>query len=413
VSLIDYHEPSSTILMGAKEAIRWFHPRTEAASETTPTWALPSGKLILLSLSLTKGIQLTCVSLGVDGLVDIKDAVPGGNNPRKIDHINAILAAPSGSPLLCVVGAHNGILQLRPDNNYPATWVTPPPPMQGNRQSNWKASGGGGGYRGRGGYGGRGGHHSGHHHHQQNNSTSTPTWDHGNVLSLDFAPDNPSLLFAGTRRGLVTLFDLRMASAARNENNLTQTLFFKHPSSAAHTRCVGPYDVLVAGPQNAMAVYDIRFLKRQIEQRQQQIQSGKGGGINRTKNNTLPILTFPDYRNDAHILIGLDVLTTAGYGSRFCWDVVNPRASTTHPGRGGIVAAAHGDGTINLYSLTDGTRIAASRSAEKKILHNPRGVVRKLRWATLNGDRHPSLFCSRGTEVVKISFERGGDEWMD
>jgi hypothetical protein len=150
-------------------------------------------------------------------------------------------------------------------------------------------------------------------------------------------------------------------------------------------------------------VYDIRFLKRQIEQRQQQIQSGKGGGINRTKNNTLPILTFPDYRNDAHILIGLDVLTTAGYGSRFCWDVVNPRASTTHPGRGGIVAAAHGDGTINLYSLTDGTRIAASRSAEKKI----------LRWATLNGDRHPSLFCSRGTEVVKISFERGGDEWMD
>ncbi|KAL1835479.1 hypothetical protein VTJ49DRAFT_6638 [Mycothermus thermophilus] len=373
-------------------SIGHFHPHIK---EGTLEWALPGG---------------------IDN-VQIHEAKLTGDRTFA-GAIHTLRSAPADSPLLCVVGTDRGILQLRPDSNSALTWLTPPPPPPGwqkqqhQHPSHWKSKGG-------------------KRHHQNSFSSvlsASPYWHHGTVLSLDFSPENPSsLLFAGTRSGRVALLDLRVPAHQQwkmpQEDGSAEnygTLSITHASSAAHVRCVGPHDVLVAGPRNAMAVYDVRWLKpRHHHHHHQQQQGGpkkanngfkpgwnpnpstlgRRGGDN--PNATAPILTFHAYRNQAHIHIGLDLLTSPGYGPSYsCGD---------NPGHGrggiGIVAAAHDDGTVGLYSLTDGTRLAGGAVDRFRSPGAETGaVVRKLAWRTLPGDVHPSLFVAKGEGVGKFSF---------
>jgi hypothetical protein len=128
-----------------------------------------------------------------------------------------------------------------------------------------------------------------------------------------------------------------------------------------------------------MALYDIRFLQQQQPSQQDEGWSVVGQWrCNRTR----PVVTFPAYRNAAHIDTGLDVLLEPGYGSR------------------GIVAAAHDDETVGLYSLRDGSRLPGGAVDSIKA----GAVVRSMMWATLPGDRHPSLFVGQGSCVKKYSF---------
>jgi hypothetical protein len=154
-----------------------------------------------------------------------------------------------------------------------------------------------------------------------------------------------------------------------------QSNTFRHLSSVAHVKSVGLYEVLAAGPRNAMALYDIRFLQRSHQPTHRNNNRWTG-------NTTRPLLTFPSYRNTAHIHTGLDVLLEPGYGSR------------------GVVAAAHDDETVGLYSLRDGTRLPGGAVDSIKA----GAVVRSMMWASLPGDRHPSLFVGEGSLVRKYSF---------
>jgi hypothetical protein len=217
-----------------------------------------------------------------------------------------------------------------------------------------------------------------------------PPWQ-TNILSVDFLPSNPaSLIIAGTRSGYVCLLDTRTPP---HEWTL-QSNTLKHPSSVAQIRAVGPYEILAAGPCHAMAVYDIRYLQRRQQQPPSQPslpQRTTTGGVKGAKerwnpNHTLPILTFPSYRNEARIQFGLDVLTHPGYG---------------YGGGGGIVAAAHDDSTVGVYSLRDGTRITPAGDVDAI---KPESVVGSVMWQTLAGDRHPSLFVGEGSVVRKYSF---------
>ncbi|KAK4156682.1 plasma membrane ATPase [Chaetomidium leptoderma] len=173
----------------------------------------------------------------------------------------------------------------------------------------------------------------------------SPPWQ-GDILSVDFL--TPDIILAGTRCSHVCVLDLRAPPSEWNT--------FRHTSSAAHVRSTTglQYEVLVAGP-----------------------------------------LEFPSYRNAAHIHTGLDVLTQqqqqqppGGYGGS--------------AGRG-IVATAHDDGTVGLYSLADGTPIVAD-GIQKAGSSRGAAVVQSMMWQTLPGDRHPSLFVGEGMRIRKYSF---------
>ncbi|KAL2131589.1 hypothetical protein VTI74DRAFT_4830 [Chaetomium olivicolor] len=262
------------------------------------------------------------------------------------DCIYALQPAPSSSRLTCIAGTDKGIVKVQ-DNN--VTWVATPalnrPRPKGKRRHNAR-------------------------------ETNAPPWQ-GDVLSLDFLSQNPAeVVLAGTRSGHVCILDLRAAPEQWSPKRNT----FKHVSSVAHVKSIGPYSVLAAGPRNAMCLYDVRYQ----QQRQQHIlQEGDGSGHPQRWmcNTTRPILDFPSYRNLAHIQIGWDVLTEPGYGS-------------------GIVAAAHDDDTVGLYSLQDGTRIMGGDVDKIRA----GGVVKSLVWQTLPGDKHPSLFVGEGACLRKYSF---------
>ncbi|KAL2197231.1 hypothetical protein P885DRAFT_60609 [Corynascus similis CBS 632.67] len=279
--------------------------------------------------------------------------------------MHALQPAPSNSRLTCIAGTDRGIVQLQRDT---LTMLTPPPQP---------------GYR----------HHS---FRKKKRPRTAPDPDlapwQSDILSVDFLHQNSAdLILAGTRSSRVCLLDLRVPPREWSVGSNT----FRHHSSAAHVRSVGStYHVLAAGPRDAMALYDIRFLRqRQQQQRQQQQERQQWDGRWNWKwndNAALPLFTFPSYRNAAHIRTGLDVLTEPGYGG----------------GGGGIVAAAHATdgaedrGTVTLYSLQDGARIPAG---EVDAIRAP-GVVQSLMWQTLPGDRHPSLFVGEGPIVRKYSF---------
>ena len=288
--------------------------------------------------------------------------------------IHAIRAA-SSPGLLCVAGTSRGLAQLRATDGSDArlTWLAPPCPVPPHRLHKY--------------YYHYYHHHNSHHRHRgrdqqhrfrarsSNSGGNTfdllPPWQR-EILSVDFLGQNPAeTLVAGARSGEVLVADLRAPPA--------QWGAFRHASSAAHARAVGPYGVLAAGPRSAMALYDVRFLQRPWQSSSSGSGSGSGPG---SGNATRPVVEFCGYRNEAHIQTGLDVLGSAGYG-------------------GGLVAAAHDDGTVGVYTVRDGRRVAAGAVDGVRV----GGVVRSVVWQTLPGDRHPSLFVGEeGASVKKYSF---------
>ncbi|KAK4222406.1 WD repeat-containing protein 21 [Podospora fimiseda] len=195
-----------------------------------------------------------------------------------------------------------------------------------------------------------------------------PFW--GDILSVDYLKQQDhNIILAGTRSGHICLID-RRTSPKEWESNI-----FRHKSSVAHVKSLlnSPHEVLAAGPSSAMAIYDIRFLRRQ-----KQAEQNHHCPWNQT---TLPIVNFPEYRNEAHIKTGLDILTDPGYGC-------------------GLVATAHDDCTIGVYSLRDGSRLPAGDVDKIKA----QAVIRSLMWQKLPGDIHPSLFVGLGPRIKKYSF---------
>lgn len=171
------------------------------------------------------------------------------------------------------------------------------------------------------------------------------------VFSLDFLTRNHDVLFAGGRSNRLSMMDLRV-SPDRWET-------IRHRSSVAHVRSVNEHQLLAAGPRGAMSLYDIRFRLAR-------------------PNGHRPLLTFPAFRNEAHLHFGLDV---------------EPSLS--------ILAVAQDDGTVAVFSLRNGRRLACP-PVDAVSAHE--GVVRGVIFQTLPGDRQSSLFLGIGPNVCKYSF---------
>jgi hypothetical protein len=192
----------------------------------------------------------------------------------------------------------------------------------------------------------------------------------GGVFSLDFLSSNPTnVILVGGRSWHMCLLDIRV------HEDEWQSL--QHKSSISHVKAVGPHQILAAGPKSAMAVYDVRWMSGA---------RSKSWGAN----GTTPVVEFPLYKNQAHLNTGLDVLLEPGFGA-------------------GVVAAAHDDGRVALYSLRDGTRL---KSPDVDAMNYEGGgrVVASMKFSTLPGDRHPSLFVGGAATIKKFSFGRGRED---
>ncbi|KAH7153063.1 hypothetical protein EDB81DRAFT_868266 [Dactylonectria macrodidyma] len=177
------------------------------------------------------------------------------------------------------------------------------------------------------------------------------------IFAQDFQVGNHNILLAGGRQPRLWMTDLRAPD--------TQWSFSKHASAISHIRSVNPNQVLVAGLQNSMALYDVRFLHRR-------------------RDGARPLLEFPGHGNEAHFHVG--------------WDV---------DARLGVVAAGQDNGTVRLFSLRSGRRL---RNPATEALRSG-SPYKALMFQTMPRERLPSLFVGEGACVRKISF--GANDFED
>ncbi len=183
------------------------------------------------------------------------------------------------------------------------------------------------------------------------------------VFDLDFQVGNHNVLIAGGRQPRLWTTDLRTAEA--------EWSFISHLSSIAHLRSINEHQVLVAGLKNSMCVYDMRFPGRS--------DAGAAASPQRRGNGGKPMLVFDGYKNEAHFHTGWDVDAELG-----------------------VVAAAHDDGTVKLFSLRSG------RLLKRPELVTSETPIRALMFRRMPREKLPSLFVGEGPSLRKFSFGVGG-----
>ncbi|KAH6621310.1 hypothetical protein B0J18DRAFT_457848 [Chaetomium sp. MPI-SDFR-AT-0129] len=318
ITAIKFHESSRTMLMSCltnqgSVSISHFNPAAQVSSQSIPEWVLHD-----VSPATAWG---TLNNIRQTGVIDTFART-----------IHSLQPAGPASRLTCIASTDSGILQFQNDR---LTWLTPPLPTKKRIRQLQR---------------------------QGVSDAGAAPWQ-GDVLSVDFLNQNPAeIVLAGTRSGHVCLLDLRVPPLewlSGEGDDVNTSTVFQHVSSVAHVRSVGEYGVLAAGPRSAMALYDVRYLQREARERAQQprqpvvvntARSSNSSSNNKNRNritkyktnrtntpptpantnppptiitdppppsnpnSTRPILTFPTYRNTAHIHTGLDILTTPGYG---------------------------------------------------------------------------------------------------
>ncbi|KAI1751173.1 hypothetical protein F4782DRAFT_506067 [Xylaria castorea] len=328
------------------------------------------------------------------------------------DEAHCIAPAPESSPLRCLVGTSRGIVQCHHTSGDPS-WLMPPGPISSNPKLQSQLD------------------------------------LFRDVFTIDFHPSQTEVLRFGGRPGALFTADIRVRH--------TSWSHLKLPSTITHLRCLdGGNQVLVAGLQNQLGVYDLRFVRsfrsadddggrvhadtRDGERRstyhnnrshnsqrddfkgRNRSKRDKRGGKNTEKggndhhlNNTVaqPVIKFEHYRNTAHIDIG------------FAYDPDT-----------GVVAAAHDDtpGTVALYSVRTGSRLRVLDFAKEARRPNRQSkqpqpildaeqdrdridlpMIQSLQFHTFPGDHTPTLFVGGGGDrrggITAFSF--GVDDLED
>lgn len=198
------------------------------------------------------------------------------------------------------------------------------------------------------------------------------------IFDLDFVRGNHNVLVAGGRQPRLWTADLRTQEA--------EWTCARHASTITHVRSLTEHHVLVAGLEHNMCLYDLRFMALQAPT-----------PIHKTASSR-PLLSFPGYRNEAHIHTGFDVSTELN-----------------------VVASAQDDGIVRLFSLRSGRQILpkpampGTRSLEATRKQALGGIwrdvpVRAMMFQTMPRDKMPSLFVGDGPLLRKFSF---GAEALD
>ncbi|KAI1364216.1 hypothetical protein F5Y08DRAFT_218136 [Xylaria arbuscula] len=239
------------------------------------------------------------------------------------------------------------------------------------------------------------------------------------VFAIGFHPNHGQIFRFGGRPGILSTADTRVP--------FTEWSYLKLPSTITNLKCLdGGNQVLVAGLQNRLGVYDMRFA------RSNQIDIGegdsididgkaRGGGYNNNNNGRnrrhgprrgdrttkelwhkpihRPVINFERYRNSAQIDIG------------FAYDTATS-----------VVAAAHDDvpGTVALYSVRTGSQLRVLKlPADGSGDTNPQigrrlgwepSIIQSLQFETWPGDKTPTLFVGDGPGARVTAFSFGVNE---
>ncbi|KAI1343992.1 hypothetical protein F5Y15DRAFT_368721 [Xylariaceae sp. FL0016] len=147
------------------------------------------------------------------------------------------------------------------------------------------------------------------------------------------------------------------------------------PSPIAHIRSLNEHQALVAGLNNHMAVYDLRFIRRAPDE-----------GTAYRANNRAPVTVFDNYRNAAHCDLGFD-----------------------YDRETGIVAAGNDNRTMRLYSVRSGRRLPSPCVDSIVSRH---GVIHSIQFQKFPGDIMPTLFVGVGSNInaYALGIENIGDE---
>jgi hypothetical protein len=243
--------------------------------------------------------------------------------------------APASSDLLCVIGTNAGILRVR--SNETMSWIVP----------------------------------------------KQPTGDAGplpqEIFDQDFVRGDHNVLLAGGRQPRVWITDLRCPGA--------EWRYVRHTSSVAHLSSINDHQFVVAGLQNSMDLYDMRYFSaprfssddsasvRGSSSGSSSSSNFRGGGRH---NGTGALLHFPGYRNEAHFHTGWDVSTELG-----------------------AVAAAHDDGTVRLFSLRSGRLLPSPAALARVKTDTP---IRSLMFQRMPHEKMPSLFVGEGPHLRKFTY---------
>ncbi|PHH77425.1 hypothetical protein CDD82_3508 [Ophiocordyceps australis] len=322
MSSMRYHKPTSCMLLTSRQ------PDTHCGIYLFSPWVTDAGDdfnphWLLGQIKYYKRISM------------------GQRHNRRLQS-NSCCPAPASSNQICVVATNAGILSV--SGNAESLWLAPPRERHGLT-----------------------------HNHD--------------VLDLDYQLGNHNVVFAGGRKPLVWAIDMRAPEA----DWLATRLAAPHSSrtacprpgafSVAHIRSINPFHILAAGPCDAMAIYDIRSLSQSCDAAHIRRSTGSGPPLPLAK----PLVTFPQYRNAAHIHTG--------------WDV-SPEL--------GAVAAAHDDGSLGLFSLRTGRLLEHPATIPSTKLRVP---IRAMQFQSMPNELLPSLFVAEDSSICKYSF--GADKVHD
>ncbi|KAK8086952.1 hypothetical protein PG994_001926 [Apiospora phragmitis] len=249
-----------------------------------------------------------------------------GHNRRITDYqINVIAPGPAASSTVCAIGSNRGILQW--DAGRDPRWLAPPP------------------------------------------HATTYAEIYRDIFALEFLNEHPSILLAGGRPGHLSIKDVR------DRNDDTRDVSKRLGSPITHIKSLNEHNVLVSGLKDAMAVYDVRMLRKTSSSNDNNARANRH---HPTFAHVLPVVRFPKYQNGPHIQIGLDV------------DRDNS-----------IVAAAHDDGKVAVHSTKTGHRL---KSPDIDQIRSHRGVIQSLQFETMPRDSHPTLFVGNGSNLHAYTF---------
>ncbi|KAI1376128.1 hypothetical protein F4677DRAFT_420368 [Hypoxylon crocopeplum] len=225
---------------------------------------------------------------------------------------NTVCPAPSSSNDICVVGTNKGLAALSSDDRM--RWVTPV------------------------------------------NDTFR------DIFAVDMHPEQPVVFFGG-RPGTLFKADMRCRFDSWDKVQLR--------NSIAHLRQINEYQVLAAGVNNMLSVFDLRYCPHYPA-----LDSTlKATSIEKAT----PVLTIPGYKNAAHLDIGLDYNRDTG-----------------------VLATAHDDGKVALYSVRSGRRLL---SQAVNSVRSEAGPIPHIQFYSFPGDNMPSLILGEKGTIEVYSFD--------
>ncbi|KAI0124553.1 hypothetical protein F4776DRAFT_630198 [Hypoxylon sp. NC0597] len=198
---------------------------------------------------------------------------------------------------------------------------------------------------------------------------TSPTWgsksfvpnSFRDVFAIDYHASNPDIMFFGGRPGALFIGDLRQEVDRWNSVKLK--------NSISHIKTVSEHQVIVAGLRNTLSVFDLRYCDLS------QVRGEDNPKVERTAK---PVVIMPSYKNAARFDVGLDYDPDSG-----------------------VIAAAHDDGKVALYSVRSGNRLP-SRDVDN--IYSKYGPIHQLRFEAFDGDDTPTLFVGERNHIGIYSF---------